>query len=89
MNQLLLGAIAMASFTAGIFFLRFWRNTKDRFFLFFAVAFLIEAANRVGLSLTPINPLPEDLPVFYIVRVIVFGLIITAIADKNWPKKNA
>jgi hypothetical protein len=37
MNAALLGAIAMASLVAALFFLRFWRDTKDRLFLFFSI----------------------------------------------------
>ena len=36
MNHMLLGGIAVGSFIAGLFFLRYWRITRDRFFLFFA-----------------------------------------------------
>ena len=54
MNSLLLGAIAMASLVAALFFLRFWRDTHDRFFLLFAIAFLVEALNRAALGLTNI-----------------------------------
>ena len=32
-NAVMLGAIAMASLVAALFFLRFWKNTRDRFFL--------------------------------------------------------
>jgi len=39
MNQLLLGAIAMACLTISLFFLRFWQKSRDRFFLFFAASF--------------------------------------------------
>jgi hypothetical protein len=35
-----------------LFFLRFWKDTGDRFFLFFAVSFLIEGVNRAALGLT-------------------------------------
>src|SRR5205823_12585686 len=35
-NYLLTGAIAMASCVIALFFLRFWRNSGDRFFLYFA-----------------------------------------------------
>lgn len=52
MDLMLLGAISMASLVAGLFFLRFWRDTGDRFFLFFAVAFLVEGVNRAALGLS-------------------------------------
>lgn len=84
MNQLLLGMIAMASFVAGLFFMRFWRSTNDRFFLFLAIAFFIEMTSRISLALVT---LPEDTLVFYLMRLCAFGLIIFAIIDKNWPKR--
>jgi hypothetical protein len=83
MNILLLGAIAMASFVAGLFFLRFWKTSGDRFFLFFAIAFWIEAVSRTCLAL--VHPLPEDFPFFYAMRLLAFGLIFFAILDKNRP----
>lgn len=84
MNFFLLGAIAMASFIIGVFFLRFWRDTRDRFFLFFAISFILEALNRAALSLT-VNP-NEDQPLFYFVRFLSFVLILIAIAHKNLTK---
>ncbi len=85
MNDLLLGVIAMASFAAGLFFLRFWRSSRDRFFLFFALAFWIEAVNRLMLSI--LHPLSEEIPIFYFVRFLAFGLILYAVIEKNFPKK--
>ena len=81
MDLMLLGAISMASLVAGLFFLRFWRDTRDRFFLFFAVSFIIEGINRAALALTS-NP-NEGLPFFYFVRFISFLLIFVAILHKN------
>ena len=84
-NLILLGAIAMASVTAGLFFLRFWKKTGDRFFLFFAVSFCLEGLNRALLGLTA-NP-DEGIPFFYLIRLFAFVIILVAIADKNWSKK--
>lgn len=39
MTDFLAGPIAMASFVAGLVFLRFHRRTSDRLFLFFAASF--------------------------------------------------
>jgi uncharacterized membrane protein HdeD (DUF308 family) len=86
MNQLLLGAIAMASVTIGLFFLRFWHKTRDRFFLFFAVAFTLEGINRVLLALN--RDATENEPFFYLVRLISFILILIAIVDKNRINKS-
>jgi uncharacterized membrane protein HdeD (DUF308 family) len=84
MKLLLLGAIAMASLTAGLLFLRFWRDTGDRFFLFFAAAFGIEGVNRVAQGLSAVSE--ETEPLFFLVRFFSFLLIIAAIVDKNRSK---
>ena len=81
----LLGATAMASLVAALFFLRFWRETEDRFFLYFAVAFGIEGLNRSVLGLSSISQ--ETEPFFYLVRLIAFLLILAAIVDKNRKKR--
>jgi len=84
MKEMLLGGIIMGSFVAGLFFLRFWKSTKDRFFLFFAVAFWIEAVNRVVLGLVEWS---EDFPVIYLIRLCTFVLILYAIIEKISLKK--
>lgn len=84
MNHMLLGGIAIGSFVAGLFFLRYWRSTRDRFFLFFMLAFWIEAINRLDMALT--DTWNEDSsPVHYMVRLVTYGLILLAIWDKNRP----
>jgi uncharacterized protein DUF5985 len=85
MNDILVGGIACASITAGLFFFRFWRTTRDRFFLFFALSFWIEGANRLLLSRYA-GP-GEDDPVYFLVRLVAYGLIIVAIVDKNRSRR--
>jgi len=85
MNQMLIGAIAMASLLAGLFFFRFWRHTHDRFFLYFALSFWIEAANRMALGL--LVGANEDGALFYSVRLLSYGLILLAIWQKNRPRR--
>jgi uncharacterized membrane protein HdeD (DUF308 family) len=80
-NRLLLGAIAMGFLVSGLFFLRFWRQGRDRFFLLFALALLVEGANRFTLGLTP-RP-SEGAAGIYLVRLLSFLLILVAIIDKN------
>lgn len=86
LNAVLTGAVAMASFVAALFFLRFWRQTKDRFFLLFAIAFAVDAVSRFVLGLA--QPSSEAEPLFYLARLLTFGLIIAAIADKNRPRRS-
>ena len=81
MNEIMLGAIAAGCLAVSLFFFRFWRSTRDRFFLLFALSFLIEGVNRVVLYETV--GLSEDAPIYYIIRLIAYGLILAAIIDKN------
>jgi hypothetical protein len=77
----LLGVIVTASLTASLFFLKFWKQTRDVLFLGFAAAFLIEGANR-AMRLFAENP-AEGSPSIYIVRGLAFLLLIAAIVYKN------
>jgi hypothetical protein len=80
-NALLSGAIVMAALVAALFFLRFWRQTRDRFFLCFAVAFVLEALHRLLWALAP---LPDaDAPEYYLIRLASYLLILLAIINKN------
>ena len=81
MEQLLMGAIAAGSLVAGLFFFRFWRQTRDRFFLFFAGSFWLEALNRIALVV--VEHASEQEPLFYLVRLLAYGLILAAIWQKN------
>ena len=81
LNQFVSGAITMGYLVAGLFFLRFWRQSRDRLFAFFAVAFFVLAAQRLALALTTQNS--EGTIFLYIVRLTAFLLILAAIIDKN------
>jgi uncharacterized membrane protein HdeD (DUF308 family) len=80
-NALILGAVAMASSIAALFFLRFWRKTRDLLFLLFALAFAVDAVTRVALGLAEVAS--EHEPLFYLARLVTFALIIVAIINKN------
>ena len=81
----LLGVIATCSITAGIFFLKFWRESHDSFFLWFAASFLIEGLNRSAVLLE--NKPNEGSPWTYLVRLLSFLLILAAILRKNFGEK--
>jgi hypothetical protein len=70
-----------AALVAGLCFLRFWRDTRDRLFVFFAVAFWLLALCWMLLAL--LSPTEETRPYVYAIRLAAFGLIIAAIVDKN------
>lgn len=80
MSEFLSGAVFTLCCVAGVFFLRFWRKTRDRFFAFFAAAFALMALQRV-VMLGPWNN--EYLAEVYILRLLAFVLILAAIVDKN------
>lgn len=81
MNDLLMGAIAVGSLLTGLFFFRFWHQTRDSFFLCFAGSFWLEAGNRMALAL--VDHADEQEPLFYLVRLVAYGLILAAIWQKN------
>jgi hypothetical protein len=85
MNDMLIGAIATASIIAALFFLRFWRSSGDRFFLFFTLSFLIDGLNRAFLAGRAAGR--DDQPEYYLIRLVSYGLIVYAILDKNRPRK--
>jgi uncharacterized membrane protein HdeD (DUF308 family) len=82
-NVVLMGAVAMASLVAALFFLRFWQQTRDVFFALFSVAFAVDAIARFALGLT--QGWEENSPFYYLARLLTFCLIIVAIALKNRP----
>lgn len=81
MQDILTGAIALSSFAVGLFFVRFWRTTRDRFFLYFALSFWIEGLNRIRIGLA--QPAHEYTANYYLIRLLAYVLILVAIWEKN------
>jgi hypothetical protein len=75
------GAITMGFIVAGLFFMRFWRDTRDGLFLAFAFAFWLLGLNQALLALTDI-PVEERSPL-YLLRLAAFALILVSVAMKN------
>lgn len=86
MTEFLWGALAMAAWVAGLFFLRFWRVSGDRLFLFFFLAFWCLAANWIVLAAIPREGEPSHHA--YWLRLLAFALILVGIVDKNRVDKN-
>jgi len=80
----LLGVISASALTAGVFFLKFWRATRDSFFLAFAAAFIIEGLNRAAILLLA-RP-SEGNAAIYLVRLLSYLLILAAILKKNFDR---
>jgi hypothetical protein len=83
-NDMLAGAIATGSMVIALFFLRFWRSTGDRFFLYFSLSFFIEGLHRIYSTVHDNGG--EDSPLHYLIRLLAYGLILWAILEKNLPR---
>jgi uncharacterized membrane protein HdeD (DUF308 family) len=79
--HLISGAIVMGYGVAAVFFLRFWRETRDRLFLIFSLAFGILGIQRLALALSSFSG--ENHTWLYLLRLLGFVLILAAIVDKN------
>jgi hypothetical protein len=75
------GAITLGFLIAGLFFLRFWRKTRDGLFLAFAMSF---ALLGVGQAVQALANIPqEERSYIYLIRLAAFTLILVAIFRKN------
>lgn len=74
------GLNTMGFALAGLYFLRFWRQTRDSLFIWFAAAFWLFAVNHARDAFLSFNP---DSVIAYVPRLIGFALIIIAILSKN------
>jgi hypothetical protein len=84
MIEFLSGAVTLGFLIAAVFFLRFWRRTRDRFVLAFAAAFLLLAANQALAQW--LGAADERVMYTYLLRVLGFVIILAAIVDKNTGK---
>lgn len=75
------GAVACGCFVCALFFLRFWRRTRDELFLSFAAAFALLGIGQSVLSLADIPT--EERGSLYLIRLAAFALILIAIVRKN------
>jgi hypothetical protein len=81
MHQFLWGALASACGVAGLLFLKFWTQTRDRLFAMFAAAFFVLGLNWVVLA--TFQTTDETRHYAYFVRLVAFLIIMVGIIDKN------
>lgn len=81
MEMFMLGMISMGSAVAALLFLRFWRTSRERLFLWFAAAFLFEAINRAAFAWHGAGD--EATMPYLLARIFFFLLILGGVADKN------
>ena len=80
-NQIMTGALVAGYSVAALFFLRFWRKSRERLFAFFATAFGVLALQRLLLGLT--TETTEDVTYLYALRLAAFLIILWGIIEKN------
>jgi hypothetical protein len=79
--DVLSGAVAFGFLVCGLFFLRFWRRTRDQLFLAFSLSFALLGAGQAILALANIPT--EERGSLYLIRLAAFALILFAILRKN------
>lgn len=75
------GAITLGFAVIALFFLRFWRITRDRLFLSFALAFLLLGIGQAMLTFLEVRD--EERSWLFAVRLAAFLCILLAIWRKN------
>ena len=78
MRAFVAGLLTMGYLVAALYFLRFWRRSGERLFVFFALAFALLATQRMGLIL-----LTFDSTWLYALRLLAFVLLLVGILEKN------
>jgi hypothetical protein len=77
----LAGTLVMSAFVIGLRFLKFWKLSNDRFFIWFAVAFWVFGFGWIFRAFAP--GMSEHGHWVYLPRLLAFLIIIAAILDKN------
>lgn len=75
------GGIFISGWVVALLFARFYRRTRDRLFLVFAVAFAILACTSATALFTTNENIGS--PYLYGIRFLAFLCIVIAILDKN------
>lgn len=81
MSQFLGGALWVSSTVAGLVFLRYWKISRDRLFLYFCAAFWVMALQWLLMAI--VQPPGEERHYFFLMRLTAFLLILAGIVDKN------
>jgi hypothetical protein len=79
------GAIVFGYALIALYFLKFWKRTRDPFFGYFSLAFLILGIGRIVEAIVRSNQ--AEAPVVYLFRLLAFLIIIFAIMHKNLAAK--
>lgn len=84
LDYFLLGLIAACSLVAGLYFLRFYRSTRDPLFLAFLIFFVVQGCtNAATLELSQPN---LGTPMIFLIRLLSVLVVLAAILWKNMAK---
>jgi hypothetical protein len=75
------GAITLACFLIGLKFLKFWRSSKDRFFLWLSSAFFVFTTGWIIRAFASASS--DHAHYVFVPRLVAFLLIIAGVLDKN------
>lgn len=75
------GMLTAGYLVAALFFLRFWRESGDRLFGYFAASFSLLAVQRAVLAL--VRGEDDHTAWMYLIRLLAYALILVAIYGKN------
>ena len=75
------GAITTGFLIAGLFYLRFWRQTGEGLFAAFAFSFWLLGVGQAALAFAEIPV--EERSWLYLIRLAAFSLILVSIWIKN------
>jgi len=81
------GAAALGFFTCALFFVRFWRRTRDQLFVAFSISFALLGLGQSVIALAQIPT--EEKGALYLIRLTAFLIILAAIYRKNRPARSA
>lgn len=82
MNDFFAGVVSMGFLIIAVFFFRFWRESRDRLFAFFAGAFLLMALDHPVIAFLENGNEFKVLP--YAIRLLAYAIILAGIVDKNF-----
>lgn len=81
---MLYGFIVAEQLVIALYFARFWRATRDPFFLFFAAGFVVMTLHRVLLGFAKVNGVElEQQTWIFAIRAASYLLILAGIVQKN------
>jgi hypothetical protein len=87
------GIIVATFLASALFFLKFWKASRDRFFLFFSIACALITLDRIvalcihATQETFRSEATDEASWVYLIRLLAFVVITIAIVDKNRSSK--